>query len=63
MWGVVDDVNGRDLAVDQVDEGEGRAASEVPGAGGVQAARRLGRHGETDATAGTVGHVVQAFFR
>ena len=63
VGGVLDDVHAGDLAVDEVDEGEGGAASEVPGAGGVETAGRLGRHGETDAVRGTVGHVVQTFFR
>jgi hypothetical protein len=61
--GVLDEVHAGDLAVDQVDEGEGRAASEVPGASGVEPARSLGGYGQTDAAAGTVGNVVQAFFR
>src|SRR5665647_454138 len=63
VGGVLDEVHGGDLAVDQVDEGEGGAAAEVPGAGSVETARRLGRHGEADAAVGTVGHVVQTFFR
>ena len=41
--------DGADLAVDDVDDGEVRAAPEVPGTGGIETAGRLGRNGDAEA--------------